>query len=118
MPSVHHDSAYEALVDLADETLEPAEFRVQLSEIFPGWQANAFPMQGYKDEHHHASLMVGRCLHDCLPAPFNALKYDWEREHGFTAVMSWVDQHGRTAAEIKTLVTAAVAQCEKVMNDR
>lgn len=118
MSSVHHDSAYAALVDLADETLEPAQFRAQLSDIFPTWQGSAQPMRGYADADQHAIVMMARSLHDCLPPPFNAVKFDWEREHGFTAVMSYIDQPGRTPAEIKTLVDAAAARCDVVMNDR
>ena len=112
MPTVHQEEALQALHDLASGDCTPEKLRSFLEENYRGWGGSCSAPQGYNDLHHHVSLVMSRCLHDCLPGSVPG--YEWMQQHGFAAVMAYIDHPNRKESEIKDLVMAAVENCEKV----
>ncbi|MGE0290339.1 MAG: hypothetical protein AB7I42_24855 [Bradyrhizobium sp.] len=115
--SVHHEAAITFLTELAAHPQTVETFKAQLSERYPGWQSNASPMQGYSTVHHHESLIVGRSVHDALPAPYNALPYQWDQKHGFGGVIAYVDLPGRKESDVDALLLAAADELKRVIGD-
>jgi hypothetical protein len=118
MANVHQDTAMAALAALAATDCEPATFGNEITKLFPAWRSNAAPMLGYGDPGHHAAVFTSRCLRDSLPPPFNVTPYEWEKQQGFSNVMAWVAQPGRTSADVLAVVEAAMVEADRVANDR
>lgn len=117
MPSIYHEAAFGVLKKLAAEKIEPAQFRDRLNELYPSWKFDAVPVQGYSDASHHESLIVARSMHDALPVPFGSAPYNWEKAHGFTIVLAYVERPETIVDDIAKLCVAAADRCERVMND-
>lgn len=114
--TVHEEAALAALTDMMDSSLTAESFKAKLSEHFPSWRGSAPQVAGYSDPDHHASIPAARALHDSLPVPFNTLPFKWMEQHGFGAVISYVDQHGRTDEEIDDLVELSVERMAEMLD--
>ena len=114
MGTVHHEKTDVKLNELLiTAPAMPDNFIGALDKVCPGWRISQSAGNRYAGSEHHWMVVMSRALHDTLPSPFNALTYDLDQSHGFTAVQAYGSAR-HSPEELKAWVEAAIAHNDMV----